>query len=137
MSAENLAYTLVQVVHNFGAATVVGAAIAAFWPSRQGQAAQRRLAWLLFAGWAAQAISGTLFGAVSLHFYGQPPDIHGVAVAALVVKIGCAVAGFLCAASFLRFSSHWSDAARWRCWRALAAFGVLALTAAAFLRWYA
>lgn len=137
MSAENLAYALVQVAHNFGAATVVGAAIAAFWPSRQTTDAQRRLGWLLLAGWSVQVLSGVLFGAVSLHFYGQPPDIHGVAIAALVIKIACAVAGLLCAASLLRFASQWSEAARWRCWHALAVFGVVALTAAPFLRWYA
>ena len=136
MSGENLAYALVQLIHNFGAVSVVGGSVAALWPSAQGLAAQRGLAWLLLAGWAAQAISGALFGVVSVLYYGQPPDIHGVAVAALVVKVACAVAGFLCAAGFLRFARHWSEAARRRCCRALAAFGAIALAAAAFLRWY-
>ena len=85
MSAENLAYAVVQVVHNFGAAAVVGGALAARWLAAPDVRRQRQLAWLVLAGWAAQAGSGALFGAISLHYYGQFPDLHGTAVAALVL----------------------------------------------------
>jgi hypothetical protein len=136
MSAENLAYALVQVVHNFGAAAVVGGALFARWPAAADRALQRRLAWLVLVGWAAQVASGASFGAVSFHYYGQFPDIHGLAVAALLVKIGCALAGLAVAAACLRRGDDWSAATAARAWRVLASAGVLALTAAAFLRWF-
>ncbi|MCL4185240.1 MAG: hypothetical protein KJ011_17525 [Burkholderiaceae bacterium] len=133
---ENLAYALVQVVHNFGAAAVVGGALAALWPVPHEPGLQRRLAWLVLAGWAAQAVSGALFGAVSFHYYGAFPDIHGVAVAALRIKVACAATGFALAALFLLRAARWSDAARHRLWQALSALAAIALGAAAFLRWF-
>lgn len=136
MIAENLAYTVVQVVHNFGAVAVLGGAVAAGRFARSDLGLQRRIAWLVLAGWGAQAASGALFGAVSLHFYGQFPDIHGVAVAALRIKIVAAATGFALAAVFLRRAATWSDAARRRAWNALAGLAVVALAAAAFLRWF-
>ncbi|RPH65734.1 MAG: hypothetical protein EHM83_05680 [Burkholderiales bacterium] len=136
MNAENLAYTAVQVVHNFGAAAVVGGAVFARWPTAQDPVVQRWLAWLVLAGWVAQAASGSLFGAVSVHYYGQFPDIHGIAVAALGIKIAAAVVGVAVAAAFLRLSARWGDTARRRAWAALTGAGVVALTAAAFLRWF-
>lgn len=136
MNTENLAYTLVQIIHNFGAAAVVGGAVFSFWPARQNAAVLRRLAWLVLFAWGAQAVSGALFGAVSLHYYGQFPDIHGIAVAALGIKIAAAVIGFILVAVHLRSDGRWSDTARFRAWRVLAGLGVIALTAAAFLRWF-
>lgn len=44
MSAENLAYAVVQVVHNFGAAAVVGGALAARWLASADVRRQRQLA---------------------------------------------------------------------------------------------
>ncbi|MCO5108486.1 MAG: hypothetical protein M9907_15605 [Burkholderiaceae bacterium] len=136
MSAENLAYAVVQVVHNFGAAAVVGGAVGALWLAGGDPGRQRGLAWLVLAGWAAQAASGASFGAVSLHYYGQFPDIHGIAVAALRIKVACALAGFVLAALWLRRAAGWSEAARRRAWKGLAALAAVALAAAAFLRWF-
>src|SRR5690606_28764680 len=101
MSAENLAYALVQVIHNFGAAAVVGGAVFAVWPVGQAHGVRRVLGWLVLLAWAAQAISGALFAAVSFHYYGQFPDLHGIAIVALLVKIGCALAGVALAAAWL------------------------------------
>ena len=84
----------------------------------------------------AQAGSGALFGAISLHYYGQFPDLHGTAVAALRVKVACALAGFVIAALFLRRAERWGEGARRRAWNLLAALAVVALAAAAFLRWF-
>lgn len=135
MIAENLAYAAAQVVHNFGAVAVAGGALCALslWPEA---GVQRRLAWLVLAGWLAQAASGAAFGAVSLHYYGSLPDIQAVAVLALRVKVLAAVAGVLVAAVFLRRGAHWSDASRRRSWAASSVLAVVALTAAAFLRWF-
>ena len=55
---ENLNYAMVQLVHNFGAAAVVGLPILALYPATQAAAVQRRFAWLVGLGWAIQAASG-------------------------------------------------------------------------------
>lgn len=127
LDAQNLAYALTQLVHNFGAVVVLATPLYAL--AVQPGTAARALAWLVLAGWGAQLASGALFGLVSLHYYGQLPDIHGIAVAALALKVGCALlAVLLLALALLR-----RRAARWR---VLAALGATALAAAAFLRWF-
>lgn len=129
---QNLAYALTQIVHNFGAVAVVGgAACALAW--RQAEV-QRTLAWLVLAGWVVQAASGATFGAISFAFYGKFPDIHGIAVAALIVKIVCAVSGFSLAA--LQLFAHFPEKSIRLAWFALCVLGVLALTSAAVLRWF-
>lgn len=53
--------------------------------------------------WAAQITSGALFGAISYHYYGRFPEISGIAMAALTVKVinagwgSCSPARFCCA----------------------------------------
>ncbi len=47
--------------------------------------------------WAVQAASGALFGITTYYFERNLPDIHGIAVDALLVKIICDVAGFILA----------------------------------------
>lgn len=136
MDPQNLAYALTQVAHNFGAAAVAGGAVFARWPARQARETRRRLARLVLAGWALQAASGAGFGAVSYAYYGQFPDIHGIAVAALLTKIACAAAGLVLAAVYLKLESGWPEARRDAVWTGLAALAATALTAAAFLRWF-
>jgi hypothetical protein len=131
LDLQNLAYALTQVAHNFGAVAVTGGAIAALYGTEQ---SQRRLAWLVLAGWGTQAASGATFGAVSYYYYSQFPDIHGIAVAALVVKMICAATGLVLAALCTRQPRNL--AARRRVWRSLVALAASALTAAAFLRWF-
>lgn len=127
MDLQNLAYALIQVAHNFGAATVVAVPLYALVATRT--AGARGLRWLALAGWGVQLASGALFGLVSLHFYGQLPDIHGIAIGALALKLLCAALAVLLLA--------WAP---YRCigaaWRVLAVLGMVALSAAAFLRWF-
>lgn len=137
IALENLDYTLVQVAHNFGAVAIVGGSVFALYPSVQAVAVQRKLAWLVGAGWAVQALSGMGFAAVSYYFYGKLPDIHGIALAALLVKMLCAACGFGIAAIYLRYAPGWTAKQRRTAWQQLIALGVTALTAAAFLRWFA
>ncbi|OGI44999.1 MAG: hypothetical protein A2637_00840 [Candidatus Muproteobacteria bacterium RIFCSPHIGHO2_01_FULL_65_16] len=136
MDWQSLAYAVVQVAHNFGAAAVVGGAVFALWLAREREG-RRKLAWLVLAGWVVQGASGASFGAVSFLYYGKFPDIAGVAVAALVVKIVCAAGGFVLAALYLRAGGRWTEARQEQAWRGEAALGATALTAAAFLRWFA
>lgn len=137
MDPQNLAYALIQLVHNFGAVAIVGGTAAARWVARDVSATQRRLAWLVLAGWLAQAASGAGFGAVSYHFYGQFPDIHAIARIALLVKLACVAGGILLAAGYLRLAADWLPARRDTVWTLLLALGVTALASAAFLRWFA
>lgn len=134
MDLQNLSYAVIQVVHNFGAVAVVGSAGYALSPGLAGM--RKPLAWVMLLGWAAQAASGAAFGAVSWLYYGRFPDIHGIAVAALLLKIGCATAGFVLVAMYLYRGRAWSDGAQQATWRALATLAATALTAAAFLRWF-
>jgi hypothetical protein len=134
---ENLNYAMVQLVHNFGAAAVVGLPILALYPAAQTAAVQRRLAWLVGLGWAVQAASGTGFSAVSYYYYEKLPDLHGVAFAALLIKILCAAGGFWLATLYVRRATRWTDERGRSAWKLLASLGVTALAAAAFLRWFA
>lgn len=136
MDLQNLAYALTQVVHNFGAVTVVGGAL--YGRSLPGAApsAQQRMVWLVLVAWTVQAVSGAGFGAISYAYYGQLPDIHGVASAALYLKMTCVFTGLLLAMSMLRNQPRWPGARQAMVWSGQALLGVVALTAAAFLRWF-
>lgn len=133
---QNLSYAAVQVVHNFGAAAVVGGPAFLLLAGLTGAALQRKMAWLVGGGWLAQMLSGIGFGAVSYTAYGSLPDIHGIAITALYIKVLCASAGFLAALAVLKFSGGWSERRCHRIWQVLLVLGVIALTAAAFLRWF-
>ncbi|MEQ1667041.1 MAG: hypothetical protein ABL868_01165 [Sulfuriferula sp.] len=134
MDMQNLVYAVIQIVHNFGATVVVGSAIYALWSRQAG--VRKPLAWAVLAGWVTQAISGGAFGAVSWFYYGRFPDIHGIAIAALIIKIGCAVLGAMLAAAYLYRGIAWSEQAQQITWFVLTMLAATALTAAAFLRWF-
>ncbi|MFZ1548423.1 MAG: hypothetical protein WAT12_15245 [Candidatus Nitrotoga sp.] len=132
---ENLSYAVVQVVHNFGAVAVVGGAAFALY-SGVTAALHHKLAWLVGLGWAAQAISGMGFAAVSYHYYDKLPDIHGIAMAALLIKMLCVVFGVGIVIVYLHYSATFTIKRRHLAWLLLVALGLTALTAAAFLRWF-
>ncbi len=135
MWSENLAYALTQVVHNFGAAAVLGGAAFALWPAFKLEDG-RTFAWLILFAWGAQIASGGLFGLTSLYYYGKTPDLSSIAMTALVIKVIAAIAGFLLAAFYLFRGRKWDRVRVQRTFRILAALGATALTAAAFLRWF-
>ena len=135
MWSENLAYALSQVMHNFGAAAVLGGAVFILWPAFRLEYS-RRFAWLILIAWGTQIASGGLFGAISLYYYGETPDLSAVALTALVVKVLAATVGFLLSAFYLIRGQEWGRASVKHTFQILAALGVTALTAAAFLRWF-
>jgi len=136
VDGQNLGYALIQVLHNFGAAAALGGALFGLWPARQPLPLRRKLAWLVLTAWTLQGASGAGFGAWSYAHYGRFPDISGIAVAALFIKVACAAAGFILAAAWLRFGAGWPEARREQAWAGLLALAAIALTAAAFLRWF-
>ena len=133
---QNLSYAIVQVVHNFGAVAIVGGAAFVLYMAPQPAPLQRKFAWLVGFGWGTQALSGMVFGAISYYYYGKFPDIHSIAIAALVVKMLCAALGLSMVALYLRYADGWADRQRHLAWQMLFALGATALTAAAFLRWF-
>jgi hypothetical protein len=135
MSAtQNLTYAIVQVAHNFGAVAVVGGSLAAM--KFRGVDTRKKFAWLVLGGWGTQAASGAALGAVSYYFYHRFPDISGIAVVALGIKMVCVVMGFLLLGTYLCRSAGWTPARMNAVWIASSALAVTALSAAAFLRWF-
>jgi hypothetical protein len=130
--AENLAYTAVQVVHNFGAVATVGGSVAALLAQPE---ERRKAAWVAFAGWATQAVSGPAFGMLSLYFHQRFPDIAGIAVVALTIKIVCVALGFLLVAVYL-MPCRCRERIEALVWPASTLLAATALSAAAFLRWF-
>lgn len=135
MGSENFAYALIQVVHNFGAAAVLGGAVFVLWPASRLEYG-RIFGWLILVAWGAQIVSGGLFGLISLYYYGETPDLSSVAMTALAVKVAAAITGFLLAAVYLLRGREWSRVSVIYTFRSLAGLGAVALTAAAFLRWF-
>jgi hypothetical protein len=64
------------------------------------------------------------------------PDIHGIALTALFLKMACAVLGIILGMTYLRFERGWPGTAQRRILGFDFGLGVTALTAAAFLRWF-
>lgn len=135
MWEENLSYALTQVLHNFGAVALLGGAVGAFWPTSRPEY-ERALGWLILGAWGIQIASGGLFGLISLYYYGETPDLSSVAVVALSVKVAAAVSGFLLAIFYLLRGAEWARVRVRRTFKILATLGAIALTAAAFLRWF-
>ena len=133
-TTQNLAYAVVQLGHNFGAVAVVGGSFAAL--KFRGVETRKIFAWLALSGWATQAVSGAAFGAVSYYFYHQFPDISGIAVMALAIKMLCAAMGILLLATYLFRSSVWTEEKMNIVWIISSILAATALSAAAFLRWF-
>lgn len=132
---QNLGYALVQVAHNFGAVAVVSGAAFMSFMAPQPAPLQRKFVWLVGYGWGTQVLSGMAFGAISYYYHGKFPDIHGIAIVALFVKMLCATSGLVTVALCLRYAEEWSDRQRLIAWQVLFTLGTIALTAAAILRW--
>ena len=88
-------------------------------------------------GWATQAISGAGFAVVSYHFYGKLPDIHGIAMTVLLLKMLCAVFGLSIIVLYLKNSASSNIQEQSRLvWLVLVTLACTALTSAAVLRWF-
>ncbi|BCK86963.1 hypothetical protein MIZ01_0733 [Sideroxyarcus emersonii] len=134
-TAQNLSYSAIQVVHNFGAvATVAGSLIAR---RVRDNVARRKLAQLVLVGWLTQAVSGATFGMVSYYYYHQFPDISGIAIVALLIKMACATLGIALLIIYLWQSTRWSERGKEKAWASSSALAITAISAAAFLRWFA
>lgn len=131
----NLAYAVIQLIHNLGAIIIIAAPALVWHEKRNEPAMTRRFAAIAVLAWTAQIVSGVAFGMVSYYIKGQLPEIEGVALIALLIKIACALGGLLATAVILRTSAQGKNVNP-NLWVALAVSGAIALSAAAFLRWY-
>lgn len=131
---QNLSYSIVQIGHNLGAVLTVGGSIAGI--KSRDVYVEKKLAWATLAGWGVQAVSGTLFGATSFYFYHHFPDISGIALNALIIKMICTTVSLILLTTYLIKSEKWSNRQRFSSWIASLAFAITALSAAAFLRWF-
>ena len=145
----DLLYACVQLVHNMGAAAVVGFPATAWWlgsnkqltsllPDREPalSALQRNLTWLTFVAWSTQIASGAGFGVTTYYLKHELPELTGIGLAALGTKIACAIISLFICIVYLRMASRWPAVIRLRFWRILFTLGLTALISAAFLRWY-
>lgn len=138
VDTQNLIYALNQVIHNFGAVTAIGIASYGLIRQRPGQTAAplRPLLLTLSIAWAVQGASGATFGIISLYFNGELPDIHGIAETALIIKIACVFIGLILALFGLWRSTDTAKHMPRITWPASLVLGAIALSAAAFLRWF-
>ena len=131
---QNLSYAVIQVAHNFGAVAVVGGSLAAL--KFRGVVARKKLARIVLTGWVTQGVSGAGLGAVSYYFYHHFPDIAGIALVALLIKISCAGLGFALLTTYLLQSDNWPITRIDRAWILASVISLIAMVAAAFLRWF-
>ncbi|MBI3772845.1 MAG: hypothetical protein HY272_09125 [Gammaproteobacteria bacterium] len=105
---------------------------------RSGKEAEppRPLLLTLTIAWVVQGASGTTFGITSLYFNGELPDIHGVAITALIIKMACVSIGVTLAFFCLRRSASTVQQVPRMTWPISLTLGATALSAAAFLRWF-
>jgi hypothetical protein len=131
---QNFLYALIQIAHNFGAVSIVGlGAYGLFFADGQ---PKRHVAILQACAWAVQGTSGALFGIVTYLYYQHLPDIQGVAIIALIIKIGCVMLGFCLATTYAWFDTQWPASTRRLVWTMSFILGLVALSSAAFLRWF-
>lgn len=137
MDHQNTFYTIVQVIHNFGAVAVASSALfSLIKPYNDSLVLQKKLAWITLIGWGIQGISGASFGAVSFYYHGQFPDIHAIALAALIIKMICTAIGFFLALAFIYRATKWKERSRNLLWKITIALFTISLSAAGILRWF-
>lgn len=134
--AANVSYALVQAVHNYGAVAVVGGPAAAVLWAREQKAVPMVLAWLTLSGWIVQGLSGIGFAVTSYLSQGELPEVTGIALVALAIKVTCALVGFSLIAWYMLATSQKREAHQRKLFPALFFIGFTALTGAAFLRWF-
>ena len=132
---ENLIYTWIQIAHNFGAVAVVGSPAVGWWLERKNIAANR-LALLALIGWFVQAATGIGFAITSYSLKGALPEVTGIALGALLIKVSATAIGFLAAAILWKKGPQWLVRRKILLWQIMFAFSIAALMGAAYLRWY-
>ena len=134
---ENFIYALIQSLHNLGAVVVVAAPALMLFRFQTKLNLNKIIIRVIFFAWSLQLLSGAAFGLSSYQFYGEIPDIDGIAFIALIIKLSCAITSvMMCIYLWVSIRGN-NKALRFQCfWWMLLSFGLSALLSAAFLRWY-
>ena len=127
-------YAIIQLVHNIGASTTFAASgyVALGYAGNRPEHYRILAFWLSF-GWLIQVLTGFSFGLASHYLRGEIPDIGGVALIALIVKIISAAVGLLLGLWLWRSPN---GPRRGQLFKIEWALSITALGAAAFLRWF-
>jgi hypothetical protein len=146
---EDFVYACIQLIHNLGAVAVVGSPAIAWWLVSSSQvivqpsertftttSMRHSLAWLTFFAWATQIGSGAAFGVTTYFLKHEIPELTGIGLSALLIKVSCAFICVVLTILYLRTGTSWSDRLQIKVWQALFFIGLTALISAAFLRWY-
>ena len=142
-------YSCVQLVHNIGAAAVVGSPAIAWWLTRASRKPEglfgsplaivsvlHKLAWFTVIAWMTQVLSWVGFAATTYYLKHGLPELTDVGLMALGIKITCAIISIAFVFYYLKASSHRSVQTKAKVWQLLFMLGLAALISAAFLRWY-
>ena len=146
---EDFVYACIQLIHNVGAAAVVGIPTVAWWLMSSSRVATeltdrtisiqsipRSLAWLTLLAWSTQIASGITFGLTTYYLKHELPELTGVAFSALAIKVGCAIICCTLTLLYLLKGTRWIESFQLIAWKTLFALGLASLMSAAFLRWF-
>lgn len=133
MQIENILYAISQLIHNFGAVAVTALPLIALKFRLSGS--QLRITYKLIGlAWVMQSASGAGFGLVSYYVVGSLPELHHIALSALVVKITCALISIvLVSCKLAGILNQIKDKSLLV---GLSGLGITALSSAAILRWF-
>ena len=155
---ENLIYSCIQLLHNFGAVIVVSVPVIVllyfFSDQDKSIVSVVGLIYFVLAGWCLQIFSGISFAVTSYLLLGHIPQLDGVAEVALYVKLFSASASLILLVfliymsvkknpdlkrnSAIKASGKYQGVNRYIvAWGMLSLLSIGALSGAAFLRWYA
>lgn len=133
MQIENILYAVSQIVHNFGAVAVTALPLVALKFKLTGRQL-RSFYKLIGLAWLAQSASGAGFGLTSYYVVGSLPELHHIALSALVLKITCAVIAIgLVSGILIRLINGQKEKLLLTIFSGL---GLTALISAAILRWF-
>jgi hypothetical protein len=133
MQIENVLYAISQLIHNFGAVAVTALPLIALRFALIGP--QLRMTYKLIGlAWVVQSASGAGFGAISYYIVGSLPELHHIAISALLLKITCALSSI--ALIIAKLMGHQNGVSDRLMLSILSVLGMIALSSAAILRWF-
>ena len=86
--------------------------------------------------WGTQIVSVAGFGVTTYYLKHELPELTGIGLLALVIKMLCSIICLVLALLYFRYASLLSIHIRIKIWKILFVLGLTTLMSAAFLRWY-
>ena len=133
MQIENILYAISQLIHNFGAVAVTALPLIAL-KFRLNEQQLRSAYKFIGAAWLVQSTSGAGFGLISYYVVGSLPELHHIALFALILKITCALTAIILVTTNLAGLLNGIKDKLFL--TILSGLGLTALSSAAILRWF-